>query len=90
MPLITCPDCGGQHSDQAPRCAKCGRPNRARQMGPIDGCRPEPEILADRDRAWQAYQEASTPDEQRATWARLQELKSELRPYVERAMGRRP
>jgi hypothetical protein len=26
MPLITCPDCGTQVSDQAPACVKCGRP----------------------------------------------------------------
>ena len=26
MPLITCPDCGTEVSDQAPACVKCGRP----------------------------------------------------------------
>lgn len=26
MALITCPDCGFQHSDAAPACPKCGRP----------------------------------------------------------------
>jgi rRNA maturation endonuclease Nob1 len=26
MPLITCPDCGKQISDQAPSCPNCGRP----------------------------------------------------------------
>ena len=26
MPLISCPDCGTEVSDQAPACVKCGRP----------------------------------------------------------------
>ena len=26
MPLITCPDCSHQISDQAPACPSCGRP----------------------------------------------------------------
>jgi DNA-directed RNA polymerase subunit RPC12/RpoP len=26
MPLVTCPDCGTEVSDQAPACPKCGRP----------------------------------------------------------------
>jgi hypothetical protein len=29
MPLITCPDCGKEHSDQALSCPQCGRPNKA-------------------------------------------------------------
>src|SRR6476620_4881020 len=27
MPLITCPDCDKRHSDAAPACPECGRPN---------------------------------------------------------------
>ncbi len=29
MALITCPDCGKQHSDAAPACPSCGRPTGA-------------------------------------------------------------
>ena len=29
MPLITCPDCTREHSDLAPSCPQCGRPNGA-------------------------------------------------------------
>ena len=32
MPLITCPDCGTEVSDQAPACVKCGRPLGAPQQ----------------------------------------------------------
>jgi len=28
MPLLKCPDCGTDFSDQAPACPKCARPNR--------------------------------------------------------------
>ena len=28
MALITCPDCGKEHSDQAVACPQCGRPNK--------------------------------------------------------------
>lgn len=28
MALITCPDCGKEHSDQAVACPQCGRPNQ--------------------------------------------------------------
>jgi len=34
MPLVTCPDCGKQVSDQAPACPHCGRPLRTPQKGP--------------------------------------------------------
>lgn len=27
MPLVTCPDCGKEHSDAAPACPNCGRPH---------------------------------------------------------------
>ncbi len=27
MPLVTCPDCSKSHSDAAPACPGCGRPN---------------------------------------------------------------
>lgn len=37
MPLITCPDCGNQISDQAPSCVHCGRP-----AGPKPANRPTP------------------------------------------------
>lgn len=29
MALLTCPDCAAQHSDAAPACPRCGRPNAA-------------------------------------------------------------
>src|SRR5690349_20044623 len=29
MPLITCPDCGREHSDRAVACPQCARPNRS-------------------------------------------------------------
>jgi DNA-directed RNA polymerase subunit RPC12/RpoP len=31
MPLISCPDCGNTHSDTAPACIHCGRPNAPAQ-----------------------------------------------------------
>lgn len=33
MPLITCTDCGKQHSDAAPACPNCGRPNSPAAAG---------------------------------------------------------
>lgn len=35
MPLVKCPDCGKEVSDQAPTCPQCGRPLKA-QPKPAD------------------------------------------------------
>ena len=38
MPLIKCPDCGTEISDQAPTCLKCGKPlNQAQNTKTIAG-----------------------------------------------------
>jgi hypothetical protein len=34
MPLVTCPDCGKEVSDQAPSCPSCGRPLAAPRQPP--------------------------------------------------------
>ena len=36
MPLITCEDCGKEHSDQAPACPQCGRPNNPAPAAAVD------------------------------------------------------
>lgn len=36
MPLITCPDCSAQVSDQAPACIQCGRPMGAASSPPAE------------------------------------------------------
>jgi zinc-ribbon domain len=36
MPLVTCPDCGKEVSDQAPTCPHCGR-SIAMRSGPLGG-----------------------------------------------------
>lgn len=46
MPLIKCPDCGREVSDQAPACVQCGRP--------IGG----PSEVRDKDRQEAAYLES--------------------------------
>lgn len=38
MPLINCPDCGREISDQAPACVQCGRPMHSNH----GGSRPNP------------------------------------------------
>lgn len=37
MPLLTCQDCGKEHSNLAPACPNCGRPNQMGQVEPMVG-----------------------------------------------------